>query len=276
MPLQHQPSPPGTALPTYTFFLVFLLAALASCQPSRGLTDDTARGRDRHAARDTKPHREPLFPGLLPHRDQDRDRDARTAQRSRPSRERSHSRSRNNPSRDRATTSRERATAERTPSRRTPAPRTRTRTPEVGDSGLKGEARLRAEIESYAEGFVGRPYQYGAKGPQSFDCSGFTSYVLKQFDIALLSSSMSQAKQGRSVNPRDAKPGDIVYFANGDGRVNHVGIVVDNGPGGLEIVHASTSQGIVRDNVTHSSYWSPRLAGARCVVDCRVGLVASY
>lgn len=141
---------------------------------------------------------------------------------------------------------------------------------------LKGEAKLRYEIEAAAEGFIGRPYQYGAKGPNSFDCSGFTSYVLKEFDIALLSSSMSQAKQGRAIEPRQAQPGDIVYFANSDGRVNHVGIVVANGPGGLEIVHASSSRGIVRDNVTHSDYWAPRLAGARCVVECRVGMVAAY
>ncbi len=133
------------------------------------------------------------------------------------------------------------------------------------------EVRLRQNIQSWAGNYIGAPHVYGAKGPDKFDCSGFTSYVLREFEIALLGSSMSQAKQGRPVEIKDAKPGDLVYFQNSNGQVNHVAIVTSNSPEGLEVIHATTSQGVVQDNVTKSSYWAPRLAGVRCVVDCRVG-----
>lgn len=142
---------------------------------------------------------------------------------------------------------------------------------DVSEEILDPEVRLRQNIQGWAENYIGAPYAYGAKGPNKFDCSGFTSYVLREFEIALLGSSMSQAKQGRPVTMKDAKPGDLVYFENSNGRVNHVAIVTSNSPEGLEVIHATTSQGVVRDNVTKSSYWAPRLAGIRCVVDCRVG-----
>lgn len=141
---------------------------------------------------------------------------------------------------------------------------------------LSPEEHLRRNVAAAATTYLGARYVYGAKGPRDFDCSGFTSHVLRSFDIALLGSSMSQAKQGRSVAPSQAQPGDIVYFANASGRVNHVALVVANGGDGLEVIHATTSRGVVRDNITESSYWAPRLAGARCVADCRLGLAAAY
>lgn len=141
---------------------------------------------------------------------------------------------------------------------------------------LSPAAQLRAGIADAAADYLGAPYVYGAKGPRSFDCSGFTSHVLREFGVALLGSSMSQAKQGRAVNPSRARPGDIVYFANATGRVNHVAVVVCNGPSGLEVVHATTSRGVVRDNVSRSSYWAPRLAGAREVVDVREDYASAY
>jgi len=146
---------------------------------------------------------------------------------------------------------------------------------EVVIENLDPEVRLRQNIKGWAENYIGSPYVYGAKGPKQFDCSGFTSYILREFEIGLLGSSMSQAKQGRPVTVSQAKPGDIVYFQNSNGRVNHVAVVVENTAEGLEVIHATTSRGVVRDNVTKSSYWAPRLAGIRCVVECRVGNFAT-
>ena len=131
-------------------------------------------------------------------------------------------------------------------------------------------------MEASAASYTGVPYVYGGTTTAGFDCSGFTQYVMRDFGIALKRVSISQAQQGRAVKPKRAKPGDLVYFANERGRVNHVGIVVSNGADGLVMIHASSSRGIRRDNVTTSKYWAPRLAGARCVVECRApaGLTA--
>ena len=141
---------------------------------------------------------------------------------------------------------------------------------------LTPEEQLRGGVATAAEAYLGSPYVYGAKGPRSFDCSGFTTHLLREFGVTLLGSSMSQAKQGRAVNPGRAQPGDIVYFKNERGRVNHVAVVVCNGKDGLEVVHATTSRGVVRDNVSRSSYWAPRLAGAREVVDVRYEFASAY
>ena len=252
----HTSATRGGALGSISTYVALLaLLFLASCHPSPQLAKSSSRdSKSGKHAQSQRAHKEPLFPGLLPKRKAERELASRT------------------PAPSRSTTPARSTRPATAPSKKPSRDR---RTVDAG-SELKGEARLRQHIEAYAESYIGTPYRYGAKGPGSFDCSGFTSYVLKAFDIALLNSSMSQAKQGRAVDPRDAKPGDIVYFANSDGRVNHVGVVVANSSDGLEIVHASSSQGIVRDNVTHSSYWSARLAGARCVVDCRVGMIAAY
>ena len=141
---------------------------------------------------------------------------------------------------------------------------------------LDAETHLRTYAAAHAEAYLHYPYAYGAKGPDRFDCSGFTSHVLREFDIALLGSSMSQAKQGTAVSVARAQPGDIVYFATASGRVNHVALVVANTPAGVEVVHATTSRGVVRDNISTSSYWAPRIAGARRVVDCRAGMASAY
>ena len=139
----------------------------------------------------------------------------------------------------------------------------------VAAAADRHERRLRADIENAAASYTGIPYAYGGTTTAGFDCSGFTQYVLRDFGIELKRVSISQAKQGRAVEPERAEPGDLVYFANREGRVNHVGIVVRNDAGGLVMIHASSSRGIRRDNVTHSDYWGPRLAGVRCVVECR-------
>ena len=135
--------------------------------------------------------------------------------------------------------------------------------------------RLRTDVVTAAEAHIGKPYSYGSKGPSSFDCSGFTSYVLGHFDIALLGSSTAQSQQGRAVEPQRCQPGDLLYFKTPEGRVHHVAVVVCNSEKGIEVVHATTSRGVIRENVSNSTYWLPRLAGARDVADCRPGMVAS-
>ena len=143
-------------------------------------------------------------------------------------------------------------------------------TPATGErDASRHERRLRSDIERAAAAYAGIPYKYGGTTTEGFDCSGFTQYVMRDFGIELKRVSISQAQQGRAVKPKQAKPGDLVYFDNGKGRVNHVGIVVRNGREGLVMIHASSSRGIREDNVTDSEYWGPRLAGVRCVVECR-------
>lgn len=87
-------------------------------------------------------------------------------------------------------------------------------------------------VVSYAYQFIGRPYVFGATGPDSFDCSGFTSYVYRNaVGREITRTTYSQINQGRPVSRDQLQPGDLV-FTNG---VEHVGIYV----GGGQMIHAA-------------------------------------
>ncbi len=117
--------------------------------------------------------------------------------------------------------------------------------------------------------FLGVPYRHGTSSPKSFDCSGFTSYVFKQYDISLSRSSRDQFTQGRSVKSKsDLRAGDLVFFQgrSGKGGVGHVGIVAEvHKDKSFTFVHASSSKGITTEQST-TAYYSQRYLGARRVL----------
>lgn len=137
-------------------------------------------------------------------------------------------------------------------------------------ANLTAEERqdIREHIVGVAKRYMGTRYVWGGKTPRGFDCSGFTRYVMKQFEIGLSGSSRYQARQGKPIDLKEAKTGDLVFFSrNGKGgRVTHVALVVSNGSDGLHVIHA-TSRGIVVDNIEESSYWMPKLLYARNIID---------
>jgi cell wall-associated NlpC family hydrolase len=81
---------------------------------------------------------------------------------------------------------------------------------------------------------VGKPYVWGASGPNSFDCSGLTSYAYAAAGVALPHSSSAQSGMGTPVSRDALQPGDLVFFYS---PVSHVGMYIGNG----QMVHASTS-----------------------------------
>ncbi|MCO6476096.1 MAG: C40 family peptidase [Phaeodactylibacter sp.] len=124
----------------------------------------------------------------------------------------------------------------------------------------------RDAVVSYAKKKLGAGYQEGGAGPNRFDCSGFTSYVMKEFDVPLSRSSRYQAKEGRKIRVEDARPGDLIFFKRSPaGPVFHVAMVVRNSREGIEVIH-STSRGVVIDNISRSSYWEPKIYSARDVL----------
>ena len=133
-----------------------------------------------------------------------------------------------------------------------------------------GNDELTGEIIDYATKHLGRPYRSGAKGPSAFDCSGFTSYVFKKFDIALSPSSRTQYTQGRKISLDEVRPGDLLFFAGrrGGKTVGHVGMAVDvNEDGSIKFIHAATSKGITYGKYPDDGYYSKRYIGARRVID---------
>ena len=103
-----------------------------------------------------------------------------------------------------------------------------------------------SDVVNYAMQFVGKPYVWGGKAPNTgADCSGFTSYVYAHFGISIPSFSGAQRSCGQEVSYANAQAGDLICYAG------HVAIYM----GGGKIVHAKgTAYGIVgNDNATYKT-----------------------
>ena len=117
-------------------------------------------------------------------------------------------------------------------------------------TGTTGE-----DIVAYAKKFLGCKYVYGATGPNTFDCSGFTQYVYKHFGYSISRTSSSQRNDGKVIKSKsDLKVGDIVCFPG------HVGIYVGSG----NFIHASHTGSDVKISSLSSSYYKNKfLQGTR-------------
>ena len=102
---------------------------------------------------------------------------------------------------------------------------------------------------------VGDRYVYGATGPNSFDCSGLTSFSYKAAGISLPRTSKAQSTFGTPVSKANLQPGDLVFFYS---PVSHVAMYIGNG----QIVHALNSSKPVQVMKLDSM---PSYAGARRV-----------
>lgn len=129
-------------------------------------------------------------------------------------------------------------------------------------------SRLVDNILKEANRHIGKKYVHGAKGPNVFDCSGFTSYVYKQNGISITSWSRGQYLLGKPVGRKDIRKGDLVFFTSRSSgkNVGHVGIVVsaDNESGSFKFIHASIHGVKISD---FSGYYVPRYIGARRLIN---------
>lgn len=109
-----------------------------------------------------------------------------------------------------------------------------------------------------ASDLLGKSYSYGASGPNSFDCSGFTMYVYQTAGVNLPHNAAAQFNVGAKVSRGDLIAGDLVFFGYyGSNSINHVGIY--NGDG--VFIHASTKQGVITTSLD-SSYYANNYKGA--------------
>lgn len=91
---------------------------------------------------------------------------------------------------------------------------------------------------NFAAGKLGAPYVWGATGPDSFDCSGLTSWAYAQAGVSLPRTSQAQASAGTRVGRDQLAPGDLVFYYSG---LTHVGIYAGNG----QIIHAPRTGSVV-------------------------------
>lgn len=121
-----------------------------------------------------------------------------------------------------------------------------------------------SSIVSYAKTKLGKPYVWGAQGPNSFDCSGFTYYVVKNtLGKSIPRNSTTQSKYGTYVSKSNLRAGDLVFFdtiGSNNGNVSHAGIYIGNG----QFIHASSTQKkVVISNLTSGHYSNAFVNGRR-------------
>ncbi|MER7008198.1 NlpC/P60 family protein [Dactylosporangium sp. NPDC000555] len=92
-----------------------------------------------------------------------------------------------------------------------------------------------------------KPYVWGGKGPQNFDCSGLTHYVYAKAGLKWsYYTAEGQYNYGRTkhwtVSTKDLRPGDLLFFDWNGGEIDHVGIYI----GGNQMIEASSSSGKVK------------------------------
>lgn len=142
---------------------------------------------------------------------------------------------------------------------------------DIDDFGdINFNAAIQSSLVDYAKQYIGTRYRRGAKGPSAFDCSGFTSYVFRNFGYSLSPSSSMQGTQGERISMDEIEPGDLMFFTGrrGGNNVGHVGMVVDvnRETGTVKFIHASTSKGVVIDTYPDGGYYSRRFLHARRVL----------
>lgn len=122
------------------------------------------------------------------------------------------------------------------------------------------QASRRNQIVNFALQYVGNPYVWGGTSlTRGADCSGFVQSVMRNFGISLPRTSREQAKVGRAINSSEMRPGDLIFYANSSGTINHVAMYIGNG----QIVHAASRRSGIR--ISTWNYRSP--ARIRNVID---------
>lgn len=89
-----------------------------------------------------------------------------------------------------------------------------------------------------AKQLLNAPYLWGGRTPMGIDCSGFTQLVFSLHGVQLKRDAYQQATQGKSIQLINAATGDLAFFTNTEGRIIHVGIIIQQ-KNKLSIIHAS-------------------------------------
>ena len=117
------------------------------------------------------------------------------------------------------------ATAQRAPDQKTTPPTA---------AAATGGSSAGVMALAFAKAAIGKPYRYGAAGPNAFDCSGLVMSAFKKAGVRLPRTSAAQSQVGAPVRRDQLQPGDLLFFYT---PVSHVGIYLGEG----KMVHASTS-----------------------------------
>jgi cell wall-associated NlpC family hydrolase len=134
----------------------------------------------------------------------------------------------------------------------------------VGKGHIK--KAIKDEIEVTAKKLLGTPYVWGATGPNTFDCSGFTQEVFCKAGIHIPRNSRAQAKVGKYIAYENLRRGDMVFFDTNrkkPGYVTHVGIYLSGG----KFIHASSGgRRVIISSLIKSDYYKEHFLLGRRII----------
>ena len=114
----------------------------------------------------------------------------------------------------------------------------------------KTEATVYRSLNKQYKNWKGTPYELGGMNKSGIDCSGFVHVAFRDaFGMKVPRTTKALSSKGNRINVRQLKIGDLVFFKTGRTK-RHVGIYVGN----QHFIHASTSKGVMKSNLTNP-YW---------------------
>ncbi|SCA63330.1 Uncharacterized protein SCG7086_AP_00040 [Chlamydiales bacterium SCGC AG-110-P3] len=132
-----------------------------------------------------------------------------------------------------------------------------------GDLRLNPSPRTLSQTIDLAYKFLGLPYRWGGCSGFGYDCSGFIQMLYRQMGYLLPRDASQQATVADAEEVTAYEPGNLIFFANRDGPISHVGMIIDS----TRFIHAVTTghQGPRTIQITNldAPEWKPRIASVR-------------
>lgn len=113
---------------------------------------------------------------------------------------------------------------------------------------------LRQHIVETALGQLGRPYRYGGRDPDGFDCSGLVQFAYSEAGVIVPRDTRSQREAGKTLSLSQAQPGDLLFYRFENSGGLHVGLYLGDG----RMIHAPASGRQVGLVEVESPVWKKR------------------
>lgn len=135
---------------------------------------------------------------------------------------------------------------------------------EVSINSRGTDERITTNLVNIAKQYLGSRYVWGASGPKTFDCSGFTQFVYNKMSISIPRTSRTQGKYGKYVSRSELIPGDLIFFDTSgvyNKVITHCGIYIGSG----KFIHASSSKSKMAVTISslNTGYYNSKYVVAR-------------